>query len=331
MRIICRFSMMSFLLMALAGWAYSQTPQPVPPKPVSPQPVSPQPVSPQPVSPQPTTPRPGVQPGQPLTGSGQPGQQPATGQPFNQPKTGQPQPGQPVTGSGQPGQPIPGSGQPGQPATGFPIPGRPLQPIAPVPNQPPSAGTDEGHGAIYLPPTPLFMDPVVRQHLRIADNQFNQLTAAHSQVQQQFRPRIAQVGNVSDAQGQARARDLTLAMNDSMRKSAATILTGEQLARYRQIELQHLGTVGAFNTPLVQQQLGFDQRQLDRFRELQQNYSQKLMALYPDLAANRNNAFFKLSALRADFDRQWEAVLTPQQRQAWSGMLGRPFDFQYQP
>jgi hypothetical protein len=210
------------------------------------------------------------------------------------------------------------------------LPGQLPIPGTQQPN-PPGAGQfqagDAPAGSTAFQPTTLLVNPLVQQQLGLADDQVNQLRQANAQLQEQFRPKIAQLGNLNDPKARDRGFEITNAMNDDFMRTAGSILTPEQMTRLQQLQLQQMGPVTAFSIPAVQQSLGFNPQQISRFQELREDFSERLTRLYPELASGDPRALAKLNAFRADFDRRWQGVLTPEQQQAWSGMLGEPFVF----
>jgi hypothetical protein len=94
--------------------------------------------------------------------------------------------------------------------------------------------------------------------------------------------------------------------------------------RFNQLNWQFLG-VGAFNDPMIQQQLNLTAQQRQQLAALNGAWRRELMNLQ---RSSRNNLTQdQLNMLRAQFMNRVNAVLTPQQQQTWTSLVGQPYDF----
>jgi hypothetical protein len=96
--------------------------------------------------------------------------------------------------------------------------------------------------------------------------------------------------------------------------------------RFNQLRMQFRG-FGAFNSPLVQQELNLTPQQQQQFRLLARDWQQDLARLNRLYASDPALATERFEMLRQQFDNQLGTVLSAQQLQAWRSMVGEPFAF----
>jgi hypothetical protein len=96
--------------------------------------------------------------------------------------------------------------------------------------------------------------------------------------------------------------------------------------RYNQLNWQYQG-LGAFNDPMVQQRLNLTPQQQQRLQTLNAQWRQQLQALQTQNRRGLTQQDF--AALRARFMNQLDTVLTPEQQQQWTALIGDAYDFPY--
>jgi hypothetical protein len=187
-------------------------------------------------------------------------------------------------------------------------------------------GTRGGQQAPNIPPginNPLFRNPEVSRALNINQNQLQQLNQANQQLQDRFRNDFSRLPD-NEAARAMRMQELTRNFNNEFARSAGTILSADQLNRYRQIELQSQG-LGAFGDPQVQRSLNLNSPQRDHLQNLQQQYQRQFDDIRQLAQDNPQAAEQRFNRLRSQMATQINGILTPEQQRAWSQMTGDPF------
>jgi len=298
-------------------------------------------------------PSPGAVPGQP----GAPQPQPIPGQPGApqpQPIPGQPGAPQPQPIPGQPGapqtQPIPGQpGAPLQPAQpgAQPVPPNPLQPgpqpVPPNPLQPGNQAGQQPNGTAQVQANasfggfgnfgfgasaPFFADQDVRSSLNLTEQQFGTLNQAAQRMMTDFRGQLDKLGNLSDADRNARAQELWNNVNSEIMTNAAKVLKPEQLDRFRQVALQYRG-IDAFRDPMVQQKLTLTDDQQSHLRSVRDAFQKQAANIAQLAETNRDEARTRWQALQKEMGTRINGILTADQQKQWAELTGDPVQFSF--
>jgi hypothetical protein len=236
------------------------------------------------------------------------------------------------------------------------------------PTTSPGAQSNFNFGGIS--PTPFFSDRGVRQQLNLNDNQFNALNRAYMNAYnrynqsvtglgtnntqnnattgrnnavtsrreqlQDFRSRIndnTNVGAGTDTAVDQRTRQLQEfenRFNTDVRRSVDQTITDPRLRRrYEQLYRQYLG-FNNFNDPTIRQQLDLTADQQRQLRQLTTDWRRQMMDWRRGLRADDPAAQQQWLQFRNQYNDQLNALLTPQQRQNWLGMMGQPYEFPYE-
>jgi hypothetical protein len=118
-------------------------------------------------------------------------------------------------------------------------------------------------------------------------------------------------------------------LEDRFRTDFDTALDGtftdaEMRQRFNQLNLQFQG-IGAFDNPVVQQQMNLTAQQRQQLAALQGEWRREMMNLQRNRRGDLTQEQF--NELRMQFANRLQGVLTPEQQQLWTEMLGQPFDF----
>jgi hypothetical protein len=105
-----------------------------------------------------------------------------------------------------------------------------VQPAAPAASRPAAGGSP-------FPPALFRMEHVIRD-LNITPEQFDRLTTLTAQLENGFRPKLEKIERLKDKNWEERLRDVLRDYKEEWLKGAAAILTPEQLARYRKLDVQ---------------------------------------------------------------------------------------------
>jgi hypothetical protein len=249
------------------------------------------------------------------SGSAQQSVQPGTPAQGQQPAAGQPAKGQPLPGAGQRAQPTIG----GFPAQGQPISGRSQQQFQGTP----------GSSSFYygnMPQTGWFNNQAVQQHLNLDNNQLNALNQSYGQYWNQYQGELNKLGNPTGQNWSNGVQGVWSNYNNQLLNAAQGTLAPEQFQRFQQLNLQHQGMF-AFTNPAIQDKLNLTPQQRTQLSNyLQQQYA-KEAEIYRNYANDPQAGAQAYQALRQQAGTDINGMLTPQQQQTWSGMVGNQYQF----
>src|SRR5262249_27632374 len=153
----------------------------------------------------------------------------------------------------------------------------------------------------------------VSQNLGLTPQQLNQLNQANQELQGRFQRESGQV-RINDPRRNQQLQDMRNAYNAELNQSAGTIMTPEQLNRYRQLVIQNRG-FDAFADAEVQRRLELTNAQLQRLQLLSQQNNQQLQGFVPNGPPDWNEFWRRYHVWR---QQQLNGILNQQQQQAWS-------------
>jgi hypothetical protein len=198
----------------------------------------------------------------------------------------------------------------------------------PPPSTQPGAANPFPTGSYYpfgIPnQPPLFDNPSVRRDLKITDDQFNQLKQSFNRLSTTF---TDEFGKVRDIKDDARLQQLRQNYTTNWGKSLSEVLKDQQqLARYRQLELQHRG-LEAFGDADVQRRLNLTTEQRNRLDQLREQADRELREINRLAVSDRERAMSRYTSWHRTWQNQLNDIFTAPQRQNWSQMIGDPFAF----
>jgi hypothetical protein len=136
---------------------------------------------------------------------------------------------------------------------------------------------------------------------------------------------------ISDLPALERAAEMRMASEKTAgvsRKLAAQfnpkleqLLTGEQFARLKQIQLQSAG-IDVWTEPEFAKELELSEAQITKITELRNDYSRRQQLLDGDF----QQRFARIRELNAERDRKAIELLNPQQQEKLAALKGAPFD-----
>lgn len=177
--------------------------------------------------------------------------------------------------------------------------------------------------------TPWFSNMQVRQHLRLPDEQFNNLDLQYRTLYGQYRRDLTGL-----SQQQLTAEELAARRQELDRRFETQFMTSARDSfrddaarnRYQQVYRQYRGFTG-LNDPQVQEQLRFSDEQQRRLRDLQGDWSRNMTKLQGTYSTDPKRTAQDYSQLQKTYREQMNELLTEQQRLHWNTMMGDPFDF----
>jgi len=179
--------------------------------------------------------------------------------------------------------------------------------------------------------TPFFTDPRVRQQLNLNNNQFNALNAAYQNAFTRYNQAVNnlnQNANLTPEQRATQLQQLQSQFNQELTGTVNTTLTNPQtLSRFNQLNRQFMG-FNAFNDPTIRQQLNLSPDQVRQIRQLSNNFRQQLQQFRRGAGNDLSNVDTgQWNQVWQQYATQLNGVLTPDQQQMWTQLIGQPFTF----
>jgi hypothetical protein len=177
----------------------------------------------------------------------------------------------------------------------------------------------------------------VQQELKLDNEQVEKAKAAVDKVREKHSADRAKLQDLSREERRDKSRAINQAVSEETMTALADVLKPEQIKRFKQIELQRRGGE-AFTEPEVQKALKLTGEQKERIKTIAADAAQERRELFQGAAnqgqggANRGGeeAQKKMATLRKATVEKVSAVLTVDQKQTWKGMIGQPFEVQFQ-
>jgi hypothetical protein len=176
---------------------------------------------------------------------------------------------------------------------------------------------------------PFFADPRVQQELGLSQEDLALLNQAFAENFTRFDQGVLGIGNDLPAQQRLMAlQRLQAQFNQGVGQTLDTTFADPALRqRFDQLNLQ-FQNFGAFNDPMVRQQMNLTPQQQRQIRRLSNEFRNQLRRLRragndidPQLADQQFNQ------MQAQVQASLNQVLTPEQQQVWNGLTGERFPF----
>jgi hypothetical protein len=174
--------------------------------------------------------------------------------------------------------------------------------------------------------TPFFTDPRARQQLNLDDARFNSLNRARQQALMRFDQGVTGLDpSLTEQQRMQQMMALENQFNQNFNQAVDTTFTDPRIRqRFNQLNWQFQG-FGAFNDPTVRQQLNLTPQQQRQFRRLEAEWRRQVQRLRR--AGNEQNPGLtqdQIDQIRMQHQQQVQTLLTPEQQQNWSQLIGQP-------
>jgi hypothetical protein len=177
----------------------------------------------------------------------------------------------------------------------------------------------------------------VQQELKLDNEQVEKAKAAVDKVREKHSADRAKLQDVSQEERREKSRAINQAVSEETMTALADVLKPEQIKRFKQIELQRRGAE-AFTGPEVQKALKLTGDQKEKIKTIAADGAQETRELFQSAGnqgqggANRGGEEMqkKMATLRKATVEKVSAVLNDDQKQTWKGMIGQPFEVQFQ-
>lgn len=176
--------------------------------------------------------------------------------------------------------------------------------------------------------TPWFGNPNIRQQLQLNDEQYNQLNQSYTQSWQRYNQGLSGLDrNLNEQQRMQRMQEMNGCFQKDFSNSVNETLADKAARqRFNQMEWQYRG-YDAFNDTTLQQQLKLNDEQRKKFAEYQNEWSDQMRSWQPEYAKDRDGVATRFREARRAQQERINSTLTPEQRQMWTDLYGKPFDF----
>jgi len=181
-----------------------------------------------------------------------------------------------------------------------------------------------GGGAAFL------AAPNVQKDLKLTDDQIKKVQDTLTEIREKHQGDFATLKDASPDERQAKMAKLNETVSDEVKKALS--FTAEQSKRFDQISLQARG-VQAFASPTVAEKLKLTNDQTSKVREILEAMrgSGGGGGFNKDASAEEKAAArTKRAAAQRENMTKVQALLTADQKKAWTELTGEPIEIQYQ-
>jgi hypothetical protein len=169
----------------------------------------------------------------------------------------------------------------------------------------------------------------VQKELTLTDEQTAKAEAVARVVREKHHGDFAKLDDLDALERFEKTAELVRTMTGETNKALADVLKPEQLKRYRQIQLLHLGLM-AFTEPDVRSKLKLTDAQVGRIGRINADSQSQRRALAQGAGGNRGDMQKKAATIGKEGMDKALAVLSADQKQAWKDMTGEPFEVRSQ-
>ncbi len=171
----------------------------------------------------------------------------------------------------------------------------------------------------------LLLNPDVHRELKLTSEQIQKLRQITRSVHEKHQENFLALRKLSGEERRRQETDLIRTIWQEIKKELESVLPPEQARRVVQIRLQRQG-LQAFADPDVEKALQLTDEQKEKLRLITQDTAKRIRQLFSPRAQNTfEQAMKKAEQLRRTAVDQAVALLTPEQKKTWHGLVGEPF------
>jgi hypothetical protein len=188
----------------------------------------------------------------------------------------------------------------------------------------------------------LISNESVQKELKMDKDQTEKATEAVKKVRDAHMDDFAKLRDLPQEERRGKMQEMTTKINTETEKAVAEVLKPEQLARLKQIELQRAG-FAAYTRPEVETALKLTTEQKEKIKTISDEANKEIRELMPMRggqgggqrgaggAGRGGPNAEKIAGIRKETTEKIVAVLNDEQKTAWKGMTGTPFELQRTP
>lgn len=187
-----------------------------------------------------------------------------------------------------------------------------------------------GFGGFGGGPGMLLANKSVQQEIKADDEQTTKLNALAEETRTKMTAIREKLADVPQEERREKMQAEMAPINAEVNKSLTTILKADQVKRFHQIQRQTAG-VNAFAQPAVASELKLTDDQKTKIGEINRELMTATREAFTSAGQdNREEAMKKIADLRKDAMSKALALLTDDQKSAWKGMTGEPFEVKFE-
>jgi hypothetical protein len=169
----------------------------------------------------------------------------------------------------------------------------------------------------------------VQKELKLTDVQTSKAEGVARNVREKYHGEFAKVQDPDAQKRSEKMTEIVRTMTSETNKGLADVLKPEQMKRYHQLQLQHLGLM-AFIEPEVQSKLKLTDDQVGRIRRINADSQRQRSEVVQGGGGNREEMRKQGATLGKESMEKALAVLSADQKLAWKDMTGEPFEVRFQ-
>lgn len=176
--------------------------------------------------------------------------------------------------------------------------------------------------------TPWYSVPVVRQQLNLTDDQYGQLNNSYNTAYTTYNTGITGLNDgLTDEQRAQQTAQLNGTFYTNWNQATNKVIVDPAARqRFNQAywQYQHYG---AFSDPTVRQQLNLTDAQIKQFQTYDRDWNNNMATWHNEYPNNQQVVIDNYNKAQQAYQTNVNTVLTPEQRQQWSVMVGKPYNF----
>jgi len=176
--------------------------------------------------------------------------------------------------------------------------------------------------------TPWYSVPAVRQQLNLTDDQYRQLNNSYNTAWTTYNTGVTQLGdNLTDQQRAQQMAQLNGTFYNNWNQSYNKVVVDPVAQqRYNQMYWQYQ-QYGAFNDPAVRQKLNLTDEQVQQFQNYDREWNRNMATWHNEYPTNQQVVIDNYNKAQQAYQTNVNTVLTPNQRQQWQVMIGKPYNY----
>jgi len=189
----------------------------------------------------------------------------------------------------------------------------------------PAFAQGRGFGGGFGSPVMLLGNGSVQKELKLDDKQIESTKQLGEEARDKMRSAMEEARDLEGDARREKMQKVMMEVNESSKKSLASVLKPEQSARLHQIYLQQSGPM-AFSNPDVQKELKFTDAQKEKVKDVVRELGEKRREVFADAGGDRAAAMEKMQAMNKEYGEKLKAELNDEQGKSYKQMLGSPFE-----
>jgi hypothetical protein len=171
----------------------------------------------------------------------------------------------------------------------------------------------------------LLLHPIVQKELKLDEAQVEKARALALEIRERQKEQFAKLEGLEHEERVKKSQEFASALAEEGLKALGGLLKPEQLARFRQVDLQQRGA-SALTDPTVIRSLRLRPDQSARLQAIL-DHSVLRMREAPSLSrGDRQATFDRILAIRHETNAAAVGLLDDPQKEAWKRMLGEPLE-----